>query len=210
MTAQDGLLIVVSAPSGAGKTSLVAALLQHDPRLRVSISHTTRARRGTERHGHEYYFVDPSRFEQMVEDGAFLEHAVVFGNRYGTSHESVQREIESGHDVILEIDWQGAKQIRARFDGAITIFILPPSRATLIERLRKRGLDDDAVIAERTRKAVEEMSHYREYDYLVVNDDFATAVADLAAVIRSERLKAPRQTADHAALLAELLKAPFS
>jgi guanylate kinase len=210
MSAREGLLVVVSAPSGAGKTSLVAALLAHDPRLRVSISHTTRARRGKERHGHDYYFVDPSHFEQMVEDGAFLEHAVVFGNRYGTSHEAVQREIESGHDVILEIDWQGAAQIRARFDDAISIFILPPSRATLIERLRKRGQDDDAVIAERTRKAVEEMSHHREFDYLVVNDDFATAVADLAAVIRGERLKTPRQAADHAALLADLLDAPIS
>ena len=210
MSPQDGLLIVVSAPSGAGKTSLVAALLEHDPRLRVSVSHTTRARRPKERHGHDYYFVDPSHFEQMVADGAFLEHAVVFGHRYGTSHEAVQRELENGRDVILEIDWQGAAQIRARFAQAVSIFILPPSRATLIERLRKRGQDDDAVIAERTRKAVEEMSHYREFDFLIVNDDFDTAVAEMAAVIRSERLREARQSVAHEALLADLLKAPVS
>jgi guanylate kinase len=200
-----GQLLVISAPSGAGKTSLVAALLARDPRLKVSVSHTTRPRRPSERDGTDYHFVERGQFEDMQRRGAFLEHALVFGNYYGTSREAVDRERSLGHDVLLEIDWQGARQIRASCGGAASVFILPPSRATLIERLRKRGEDDEHVIRRRMHEAEAEMSHYAEFDYLVVNDDFETAVADLAAVVRAERLRRDRQSACHAALLSDLL-----
>jgi guanylate kinase len=200
-----GLLLVIAAPSGAGKTSLVAALVQSDPRVRVSISHTTRPRRGIERDGHDYFFIDAAQFEAMRDRGEFLEHARVFGNHYGTSRKAVESALDSGHDVVLEIDWQGARQIRRSFAGAATIFILPPSRATLIERLRKRGQDDETVIAERTREAVEEMSHYAEFDYLIVNDDFDVAVDDLRAVVRAERLRRFRQAERHERLIDDLL-----
>jgi guanylate kinase len=200
-----GLLFVISAPSGAGKTSLVAALLARDPRLRVSVSHTTRSRRPMEQNGRDYFFVDRNEFEGMRARGDFLEHAQVFGNAYGTSRLAVERELYVGHDVLLEIDWQGARQIRHAFPDAPTVFVLPPSPATLIERLRKRGQDDELVIDQRMREAEAEMSHHAEFDYLIVNDDFETAVADLIAVIRAERLRRIRQVERHRGLISALL-----
>ncbi|HTO57146.1 MAG TPA: guanylate kinase [Pseudomonadales bacterium] len=203
--AQPGLLLVVSAPSGAGKTSLVNALVSHDANIVVSVSHTTRARRGKEREGVEYFFVDPPTFASMRDAGAFLEQATVFGNSYGTSRAMVERELAAGRDVLLEIDWQGAQQIRRSFAQAITLFVLPPSHATLDQRLRGRAQDDEAAIRKRTAEAVIEMSHYAEYDYLIVNDRFDDAVADLQAIIRAERLRGVRQARRRAALLADLL-----
>jgi guanylate kinase len=202
-----GLLLVISAPSGAGKTSLVGALVARDAGLTVSVSHTTRPRRNAERDGRDYHFVSRDAFDAMRTRGEFLEHALVFGNAYGTSRAAVERELAAGKDVLLEIDWQGARQIRASFGSAATVFVLPPSRRTLIERLRKRGQDDDGVIEQRTREAVTEMSHFAEFDYIVVNDDFETAVMDLEAVIRAERLRRIRQADRHQALIADLLSA---
>jgi len=202
---QPGLLLVVSAPSGTGKTSLVNALVASDANIVVSISHTTRARRGNERDGVDYFYVDAPTFASMRDAGAFLENATVFGNSYGTSRAMVERELAAGHDVLLEIDWQGAQQIRRSFKGAITLFVLPPSHATLDQRLRGRGQDDEAAIRKRTAEAVVEMSHHAEYDYVIVNDRFDDAVADLEAIVRAERLRAVRQARRHAALLADLL-----
>ena len=202
---QPGLLLVVSAPSGAGKTSLVNALVERDDNIVVSISHTTRARRGSEREGVDYFFVDAATFASMRDAGAFFEHATVFGKSYGTARAMVERELAAGHDVLLEIDWQGAQQIRHSFKDAITLFILPPSHATLSQRLRSRGQDDEVAIRKRTAEAVVEMSHHAEYDYLIVNDRFDDAVADLMAIIRAERLRAARQARRYAALLADLL-----
>jgi len=201
----SGLLLVVSAPSGAGKTSLVNALVEADPNIVVSVSHTTRARRGAERNGKEYFFVEPAEFARMRDAGEFLEHARVFGNNYGTSREGVERQLAHGRDVLLEIDWQGAQQIRAAFPSAVSLFILPPSRDALRERLRGRGHDDDETIRKRTTEAVVEMSHHHEYDYVVVNDRFDDAVADLIAIIRAERLRLPRQAKRYARLLESLL-----
>jgi guanylate kinase len=202
---EPGLLLVVSAPSGGGKTSLVNALVKSDENIIVSVSHTTRARRASERDGEDYHFVDPSRFEAMCQAGAFLEHATVFGNRYGTSREAVERELGAGRDVLLEIDWQGAQQIRRSFPGAVSLFILPPSHAALEERLRRRAQDDDAAIRKRSAEAVVEMTHHQEYDYIVVNDHFDDAVADLRCIIRAERLRTPRQIQRRRLLLDDLL-----
>lgn len=203
-----GMLLIVSAPSGAGKTSLVAALLEQDPRLVVSVSHTTRPRRPRERDGVNYHFVDAGRFAAMAAAGEFLEHAEVFGNRYGTAASAVDAERGHGHDVILEIDFQGAAQVRERYPDAVSIFILPPSRAALANRLTGRGEDEDTVIRQRLDKARWEMSHYRDYDYLVVNDDFDVALADLLGIVRAERLKRTRQEAGLESLLRDLLKEP--
>lgn len=203
-----GMLLIVSAPSGAGKTSLVAALLEQDPRLVVSVSHTTRPRRPRERDGVNYHFVDAERFAAMAAAGEFLEHAEVFGNRYGTAASAVDAERGHGHDVILEIDFQGAAQVRERYPDAVSIFILPPSRAALANRLTGRGEDEDTVIRQRLDKARWEMSHYRDYDYLVVNDDFDVALADLLGIVRAERLKRTRQEAGLESLLRDLLKEP--
>lgn len=202
---EPGLLLVVSAPSGAGKTSLVNALVSNDQNIRVSVSHTTRARRGNEREGENYFFIDRAQFAAMVAAGAFLEHATVFGNSYGTSRATVERELASGRDVLLEIDWQGAQQIRHSFPAAVSLFILPPSHQALSERLRRRGEDNDDAISKRTAEAVIEMSHHDEYDYLIVNDRFDDAVADLRAIIRAERLRASRQARRRARLLHDLL-----
>jgi guanylate kinase len=202
----EGLLLIVSAPSGAGKTSLVTALLGRDPQLVVSVSHTTRRRRPTERDGVNYHFVDQTRFEQMATAGEFLEHAEVFGNRYGTSVAAVHAQRRQGRDVILEIDFQGASQVRARFADAVSIFILPPSAEELQNRLTKRAQDDESVIRERLAKARWEMSHYADYDYLVVNDDFAVALGELGCIVASERLRLPRQQQRLGPLLAALLK----
>lgn len=181
-----GRLFVIAAPSGAGKTSLVKALLARLPRLRVSISHTTRPQRPTEQDGREYHFVEPAEFQQLVERGAFLEHARVFDHCYGTSRRGVETLLAAGTDVVLEIDWQGARQVRAQLPECRTIFILPPSRQALEERLRNRRTDSAAVIARRLRDAVGDMSHCKEFDYVVVNDDFEHAVDDLARIVTDD------------------------
>lgn len=176
-------LFVIAAPSGAGKTSLVKALLERKPELHVSISHTTRAQRPTEQPGREYYFVSVPQFEQLVRNGEFLEHARVFDNLYGTARRPVEAQLEQGHNVVLEIDWQGARQVRSAMPACRTIFILPPSRAALEDRLRRRQTDSDAVIERRLQDAVGDMSHWNEFDYVVVNDDFERAVADLVRIV---------------------------
>jgi guanylate kinase len=204
----EGLLLIVSAPSGAGKTSLVAALLERDAQLTMSVSHTTRARRLREQDGVNYHFVSREAFLDMVARGEFLEHAEVFGHLYGTSTGSVAMERKRGRDVILEIDYQGARQIRARHPDAISVFILPPSKSTLAQRLEKRGEDARSVIEERLAKARSEMASYAEYDYLVVNDAFEDALADLAAIARSERLRRSRQQERLGTLLRDLLSDP--
>lgn len=206
-TASTGMLLIVSAPSGAGKTSLVAALLERDANLTVSVSHTTRKRRPRERDGINYHFVDKERFLAMAAAGEFLEHAEVFGHHYGTSAAAVDIDRGRGRDVILEIDFQGAAQVRARYPDAVSIFVLPPSTAALESRLSARG-EDDGTIRERLAKARWEMSHYRDYDYLVVNDDFATALEQLGCVVHAERLRLPRQQGRLQALLADLLADP--
>ncbi len=200
-----GDLYVISAPSGAGKTSLVAALQTSEPGLRVSISHTTRPRRDDESDGVNYHFVSEEEFVAMIDADAFLEHARVFDRRYGTARDSVQKFMSAGDDVILEIDWQGARQVRERYPDCIGIFILPPSRASLAARLRGRAQDSDEAIARRMRDAVAEMSHYREFDYLVINDDFEVALEDLRSIVRGRRLRRERQSALHHNLIATLL-----
>jgi guanylate kinase len=181
--AKRGHLFLVTAPSGAGKTSLVRALLNDHPNLKFSISYTTRKQRPTEKPGHDYHFVDKAEFERMVAAGEFLEHAQVFDNYYGTSRKTVEAEMAAGRDVLLEIDWQGAAQIRKLMPEAVSIFILPPSRAELERRLRTRGTDDDAVIARRLKDAVGDMSHWCDFDYVVVNDVFDEAQAELSAIV---------------------------
>lgn len=203
-----GILYTVSAPSGAGKTSLVRALLEREPGLVLSISHTTRPRRDGERDGVDYFFVDEAGFDRMTDEDAFLEHARVFDNRYGTSRQAVEEQLSAGRDVLLEIDWQGAQQVRERVPGAIPVFILPPSREALVERLQGRGLDSDEVIARRMAAAIDEMSHYNECDYLVVNDDFEAALADLQSIVRAGRLQRSRQAEHHHDLLSALLATP--
>lgn len=203
--AARGDLYVVSAPSGAGKTSLVAALEAAEPGLRVCVSHTTRPRRPGETDGVDYHFVDEAAFVAMIEADAFLEHARVFERRYGSARDSVQRLLDAGDDVILEIDWQGAGQVRKRHPDCVGIFILPPSRESLAARLAGRAQDSDEVIARRMREAKAEMSHYGEFDYLVVNDDFQVALADLQSIVRSRRLRGERQSAFRRDLITSLL-----
>jgi len=200
-----GRLFVIAAPSGAGKTSLVKALLELKPELRLSISHTTRARRPTEEHGREYYFVPVPEFRSLAKHGQFLEHAQVFDNFYGTGREPVEAQLAQGRDVILEIDWQGARQVRAAMPECSSVFILPPSRRALEERLRNRRTDSDEVIARRLSDAVGDMSHWSEFDYVVVNDHFDKAVADLARIVdgQADDLRAPRKALEP--LLADLL-----
>ncbi|HXS19810.1 MAG TPA: guanylate kinase [Steroidobacteraceae bacterium] len=181
--ATRGTLFVMAAPSGAGKTSLVKALLERMPRLQMSVSHTTRPRRPTEEHGREYYFIGVPEFNRMVGDSQFLEHARVFDNLYGTARAPVETRLAQGGDIVLEIDWQGARQVRAAMPDCVTIFILPPSREALEKRLRSRATDSPQVIARRLRDAVSDMSHWREFDYVVVNDDFEHAVADLMTIV---------------------------
>ena len=206
----QGSLYLISAPSGAGKTSLVNALLAQPVSsigagLCVSVSHTTRAVRPGEQDGVNYHFVDRATFQAMIAAGDFLEHAEVYGNYYGTSRRWVEQRLAQGWDVILEIDWQGAEQVQRLMPASIGIFVLPPSRDTLEERLTRRGQDKPEVIADRMAKAVSEMSHYGQADYLVINDDFATALADLQAIFRSNQLKKDVQQARNAGLLASLL-----
>ena len=201
-----GTLYVVSAPSGAGKTSLVRALLESTGEdLVLSVSHTTRAPRPGEADGGDYHFVSAETFRRMIDEGAFLEHARVFDNYYGTARAGIEARLAQGRDVILEIDWQGARQVRRALPESVGIFILPPSRNALRERLRARGQDDEPVIARRMRDAVNEMSHYGEYDYLVINEVFRAAHDELAAIIRCRRLRLAAQQRRHADLLASLL-----
>jgi guanylate kinase len=189
-----GQLFVIAAPSGAGKTSLVKALLARHPELHVSVSHTTRKRRPNEEEGREYYFVSVPQFEELVAAGQFLEHARVFDNLYGTGRKPVAEQLARGHNVVLEIDWQGARQVRRAMPECSTIFILPPSREALESRLRNRATDSDEVIARRLRDAVGDMSHWNEFDYVVVNDDFERAVGDLGRIVAGdgEDLRAQR------------------
>jgi len=193
-SARRGRLFVIAAPSGAGKTSLVKALLERKPELRLSISHTTRPMRPTEQAGREYYFVPIQEFRDRVGRGEFLEHAQVFDNYYGTGREPVEKQLAESRDVILEIDWQGARQVRNAMPECATVFILPPSRRALEERLRNRRTDSDDVIARRLRDAVGDMSHSSEFDYVVVNDDFDRAVTDLGRIVegRGEDLLSTR------------------
>lgn len=204
-TPDTGSLLIVAAPSGAGKSSLVNALLERDPNIVLSISHTTRPPRPAEREGEHYHFIDVAEFEREVAAGVFLEHALVHGNHYGTSRKLVEGAIGQGRDVLLEIDWQGARQIRKSMPEAVGTFILPPSHAELERRLRKRGSDSDEVIARRLAAARQEIAHAEEFDYLLVNDDFELAVEQLHAIVRAQRLRAPRARQRHAALLTELL-----
>ncbi|MCO5762759.1 MAG: guanylate kinase [Chromatiaceae bacterium] len=201
----EGILFIVSAPSGAGKTTLVKALREREPGLGLAISHTTRPPRPGEIDGVHYHFIDQARFLAMIEDGAFLEHAQVFGNRYGTGEAKVREALARGQDILLEIDWQGARQVRSRFPMTVSIFILPPSAAELARRLRDRGQDSEGIIAGRMRQARDEMSHFGEYDYLVVNDRFDQAVDDLVCLIRSERQRLAHGAGRWQGLLAGLL-----
>jgi len=205
---KHGRLFVIAAPSGAGKTSLVKALLASEPRLRLSVSHTTRKRRPTEQDGREYHFVSVPQFEQLVARGELLEHARVFDNFYGTARGFVEEQLRQGYDVILEIDWQGAQQVRRAVPQCVSIFILPPSRRALAERLSRRATDSADTIARRLREAAADMSHYREFDYVIVNDEFAQAVSDLRRIVagRAEDLTSARPAL--APLLAELLAPP--
>ena len=187
-----GLLFVISAPSGAGKSSLIEALLKDDPRLKLSISYTTRAPRPGEAHGREYHFVDANTFEAMLERGEFLESAEVHGYRYGTSQAAVDALLAGGNDLLLEIDWQGAQQVRRLKPGCIGIFILPPSVAELERRMCARGQDSDAVIRRRLANAEEEISHSPEFEYAIINKEFDVALQDLKAIIRVERLRKAR------------------
>ncbi len=186
MSAAPGKLYVIAAPSGAGKTSLVRALMQQLPALKFSISCTTRPPRPNEVHGRDYFFVESGAFERMAERGEFLEHARVFDHHYGTPRAQVEQALAAGRDLVLEIDWQGARQIRLAMPGAIGIFILPPSRAALQERLSGRQTDSPAVIARRLRDAVADMSHWEEFQYVIVNDDFDRALADLGAIVAGQ------------------------
>lgn len=186
-------LYIVSAPSGAGKTSLLKALVETDPQIQVSVSHTTRPMRPGEENGVDYHFVDRETFMAMVERGEFLEHAQVFDNFYGTSEAAIQQQLDRGLDVVLEIDWQGARQVRRRFDDAVSVFILPPTPEALRQRLTGRGQDDEEVIERRMRDARSEMSHYPEYDYLIINDLFDEALEQLRAVVEAQRLREPLQ-----------------
>lgn len=200
-----GTLYVISAASGAGKTSLVSAVLRQVSDIEVSVSHTTRKPREGEVDGVNYHFITTDVFESMVANGDFFEHATVFGNMYGTSRQHIQEQLLKGNDVILEIDWQGARQIRQLVTDCKSIYIAPPSIAVLRERLNSRGQDDEAIIEKRMREAVSEMSHYAEFGYLVINDDFDTAREELAAILLGNRMLLERQQQKHATLLAELL-----
>jgi guanylate kinase len=200
-----GRLWVIAAPSGAGKTSLVRKLLERDPKLRFSISYTTRPKRTSETHGRDYFFVDEPAFRELVARNAFLEYAQVFDNWYGTSREHVEELLDAGHSVLLEIDWQGARQVRERAPDAASIFILPPNVRELERRLRGRATDSEATIQRRLRDSLADMTHWREFDHVIVNDDFEAALGRLAAVIagseQRHRSDAPGVQAAAAAIL---------
>src|SRR5207248_4691391 len=200
----SGCLFLLAAPSGGGKTSLVRELLLREPGMRLSVSYTTRPPRPGEKDGVAYHFVDEARFNALKEAGEFLEYAFVHGNWYATSATWLKQQIAEGHDVLLEIDWQGAAQVRNLIPSAVLIFILPPTLASLKERLERRGQDSKEVIARRLEAAREEMRHCGDFDYVIMNQDFARAVDDLSAIVRAARLTAPRQQVRHARLIAAL------
>jgi len=199
-----GRLFVIAAPSGAGKTSLVRALMERRPELRFSVSYTTRPRRPNEMHGRDYSFVERDEFDAMVARGEFLEHARVFDNQYGTSRRQVEESLATGQDLILEIDWQGARQIRRAMPEAVTIFVLPPSREELERRLRGRGTDAEEVIQRRLRDAAADMTHWRDFDYVVVNEDFERAVAELGSIVAGDGEALRRERAGLAQLTQRL------
>jgi len=205
MMTATGTLFTVSAPSGAGKTSLVNALIQRCVNLRVSVSHTTRPIRPGEKDGVNYHFVTEGDFLEMLERAEFLEHARVFGNLYGTSSVWVERQLRQGRDIILEIDWQGVQQVKRLMPQTRSIFILPPSRQALLQRLKLRGQDDPGTIESRMNAAVAEMSHYVESDYLVINKDFDQALADMQSIVESQRLLTSRQQDVFGDMLQDLL-----
>ncbi len=196
-----GNLFIVCAPSGAGKTSLVAELLKADPGIKLSVSYTTREPRPGEVNGREYHFVTKEKFEAMIEAGEFLESALVHGNHYGTSQAWIAEQRAAGNDILLEIDWQGAAQVRLVFPDAVGIFILPPSFDTLIARLNTRAQDAPEIITRRLSAARDEISHVAEFDYVIINDTFGDAVKDLVAVVRAQRLRLDAQTARHGGLI---------
>ncbi len=201
-----GTLYIIAAPSGAGKTSLVKALLENTQDIKASVSYTTRAPRPGEINAVHYNFIEQAEFQAMLQQQMFLEHAQVFDNFYGTSKRWVDSELQQGQDVILEIDWQGARQVRERVADTISIFILPPSKAALQERLEGRGQDSQAIIVRRMRDAQSEMQHYNEFDYLLINDDFSTALADLQAIIRARRLRQAAQAEKYAMQIEDMLE----
>lgn len=201
-----GTLYIISAPSGAGKTSLVKALLEQDKQSVVSVSHTTRSPRPGENNGKDYHFIDLELFNSMIKKGVFLEHAQVFSNLYGTSALQVQEQLAADQDVILEIDWQGAQQVRKAMPEAVSIFIIPPSKAELRKRLENRGQDNTDVIDQRMQQAVSEMSHYAEYDYLIINDNFNTALQQLSAIFLAGRQQRESQIKRHQKLITNLIQ----
>ena len=200
-----GTLYIVAAPSGAGKSSIVNACLARDPNIRLSISFTSRAPRPGERHAEHYHFVSADEFERMVAAGDFFEHALVHGDWKGTARQSVEPQLAAGKDVLLEIDWQGARQVRRQVPDAVSVFILPPSREALQQRMRTRAQDSEAVIAQRLAAAHEEMSHYTEFDYVIVNEVFSPAVDEMCAIFTASRLRREAQVARHAGLISALL-----
>ncbi|MDG6894730.1 guanylate kinase [Volucribacter amazonae] len=203
---QQGNLYIISAPSGAGKSSLINALLADSETMKVSVSHTTRQARPGEQEGVHYYFVEQAEFERLIEQGVFLEYAKVFGGHYyGTSLPMIEQSLAQGIDVFLDIDWQGARQIREKMPSVKSIFILPPSLAALEQRLIGRGQDSAEVIAQRMEKAQSEMSHYDEYDYVIINDEFSQALQDIRHILAAERLKTQVQKISQQGLIAELL-----
>ncbi len=202
----QGTLYVIAAPSGGGKTRLVRALLERDPAIKVSVSCTTRPPRPNDKEGEDYFFKTEGVFQAMVDNNAFLEYAQVFGHRYGTSHEWVVEQLERGIDIILEIDWQGARQVKQIFPQVITVFIVPPSLAILQQRLKGRNEDSADVIAQRMSEAQSEMVHYYEFDYLLVNDDFEVLVQEAEHIIQAQRLKTAQQDRKLSSLLEELLE----
>jgi guanylate kinase len=201
-----GTLFIVAAPSGAGKSSIVNACLARDPNIALSISFTSRAPRPGERHAQHYHFIAADEFQRMIDAGDFFEHALVHGDLKGTARQSVEPQLAAGRDVLLEIDWQGARQVRAKVPDAVGIFILPPSREALEDRMRKRGQDSDDVIARRLAAAREEMSHYHEFDYVIVNEIFDTAVAEMCSIFTTSRLRRDVQAQRHAAVIDSLLR----
>lgn len=201
----SGTLFIVAAPSGGGKTSLVKKLVNSLDDIAVSVSHTTRKKRPGEVHGVDYFFVDEPAFMSMVDEGAFVEHAQVFNHYYGTSEEQIIERLRAGIDIVLDIDWQGAEQIKHIFTNAVSIFVIPPSVDVLKKRLMDRQQDDEQVIANRMQRANDELSHYPEFDYLIVNDDFAIAADELKAIVVANRLQMSRQVGQQRQLLSFLL-----
>ena len=202
-----GTLYIVAAPSGAGKSSIVNATLARDAQIALSISFTSRAMRPGEENGKHYHFVSAAAFEEMIAAGDFFEHALVHGDWKGTARQSVEPQLAAGKDVLLEIDWQGARQVRAKVPDAVSVFILPPSKQALDDRMRKRGQDSEAVMAQRLAAAREEMLHYDEFDYVIVNEVFDTAVDEMCAVFTASRLRRGQQQVRHDGLIAALLAA---